>query len=134
MPAYTGSPRSSDWSIYMAAISTTTSTRDIFISSIYNYASNGLNNAPLSDWFDMIDGKSTGFRARPVVGGHLALMKGLLSSSGGRRDIAQTCGFQNTSSAGVPTSTLSGSGRSQLFIRNFVWLVTLCASAILASI
>jgi hypothetical protein len=118
----------------MAAVSTTTSTRDIFISSIYNYTSSGVNNAPLSDWFDTTDGKSAGFRARPVVGGHLALMKGLLPSSDGRRDIAQTCGFQNVSNVGMTTSMLSGSGWERSFGWNLVWLMTLCTGAILASI
>jgi hypothetical protein len=130
-----GSLHLSDWSIYMAAVSTTTSTRDIFISSIYNYASSGVNNAPISDWFDTTNGKSSGFRARPVVGGHLALMRGLLvPSSGERRDIEQTCGFQNVSSSETTTNTLSGSGRRQSFGWDLTWLMTLCAGATLASL
>jgi hypothetical protein len=41
---------------------------------VYKYASNGLNNVPLSDWYDASSGKMVGFQARPVVGGHLALV------------------------------------------------------------
>jgi hypothetical protein len=41
---------------------------------VVKYVSNGLNNVPLSDWYDASSGKTLGFQARPVVGGHLALL------------------------------------------------------------
>ncbi|PVF95783.1 DUF1793-domain-containing protein [Serendipita vermifera] len=84
----------SDWSIYMAAIATSTSTRDLFIDSIYDYISNGLNDAPFSDWYDTVNGKVVGFRARPVAGGHLALMKGVLPTAA---DGNGACGVPNSS-------------------------------------
>ncbi|CCA68621.1 probable glutaminase A [Serendipita indica DSM 11827] len=67
-----------DWSIWMAAIAKSRATRDIFIGSIYNYVSNERNSVPFSDWYDTDTGVVSGFRARSVVGGHFALMKGVL--------------------------------------------------------
>ena len=49
--------------------------RDLFITAVRNYLADGQNNVPLSDWFDTTTGKVEGFRARPVVGGHLALVR-----------------------------------------------------------
>ncbi|EPS94710.1 hypothetical protein FOMPIDRAFT_1054860 [Fomitopsis schrenkii] len=63
-----------DWQTLTAGIMTDTTVRDMFISALYAYASDGENNAPLSDLYDTISGDSVGFRARPVVGGHLALL------------------------------------------------------------
>ncbi|KIP02118.1 hypothetical protein PHLGIDRAFT_112413 [Phlebiopsis gigantea 11061_1 CR5-6] len=64
----------SDWSIWTAAISTTTAVRDLFITAVHNYAADGLSSQPLGDWYETLDGSVEGFRARPVVGGHLALL------------------------------------------------------------
>ncbi|KAG7096816.1 hypothetical protein E1B28_004225 [Marasmius oreades] len=64
----------SDWEIYTAGLVTSTSTRDLFISRVRSYAASGKNNVPLSDWYETTNGVSQGFRARPVVGGHLALL------------------------------------------------------------
>ncbi|KAJ6563311.1 DUF1793-domain-containing protein [Mycena vulgaris] len=44
------------------------------ITALKDYLSNGLNNVPFSDLYDTITGVATGFRARPVSGGHLALV------------------------------------------------------------
>ncbi|KAI0796743.1 DUF1793-domain-containing protein [Abortiporus biennis] len=65
----------SDWEIWTAGIVTSTSVRDTFISAVKNYASDGLNSQPLGDWYETANGKVEGFRARPVVGGHLALVR-----------------------------------------------------------
>ncbi|KAJ7761626.1 hypothetical protein DFH07DRAFT_815613 [Mycena maculata] len=64
----------SDWSIWTSAIVTDTTVRDQFITSLKGYISNGLNTVPFSDLFDTITGQVVGFQARPVVGGHLALL------------------------------------------------------------
>ncbi|TFK55924.1 DUF1793-domain-containing protein [Heliocybe sulcata] len=64
----------SDWSIWAAAIATSTTTRDLFISSVYKYAADGESSQPLGDWYETTDGSVEGFRSRPVVGGHLALV------------------------------------------------------------
>lgn len=64
----------SDWQMWTAAFMTNVTTRDMFIDSVYKYAADGANNMPLSDWYDTLSGVSDGFKARPVVGGHLALV------------------------------------------------------------
>lgn len=64
----------SDWELWTAAIMTNTATRDMFIDSVYKYAADGESNKPLGDWYETHDGTVYGFRARPVVGGHLALV------------------------------------------------------------
>ena len=53
---------------------TNMTTRDMFIDSVYKYAADGKSNQPLGDWYATLDGTVEGFRARPVVGGHLALV------------------------------------------------------------
>lgn len=64
----------SDWSIWTAAIATTTAVRDLFIGAVHSYAADGKSAQPLGDWYETTDGSVEGFRARPVVGGHLALL------------------------------------------------------------
>lgn len=51
-----------------------TTARDMFVTAVRAYAAVGLNSAPMSDWFDTVSGTVQGFRARPVIGGHLALV------------------------------------------------------------
>ncbi|KAK7060516.1 hypothetical protein VNI00_001281 [Paramarasmius palmivorus] len=64
----------SDWEIWTAGLVTDTATRDIFISAVKKWASSGTGNAPFGDWYETTNGAPQGFRARPVVGGHLALL------------------------------------------------------------
>ncbi|KAJ7044468.1 DUF1793-domain-containing protein [Mycena alexandri] len=64
----------SDWQIWTAAIMSDTNARDFFITSVKNAAANGLSSQPLGDWYEARDGTPEAFRARPVVGGHLALL------------------------------------------------------------
>ncbi|KAI0770848.1 DUF1793-domain-containing protein [Irpex lacteus] len=64
----------SDWEIWTAAIVSSTSVRDTFIKSVRNYAADGKSSQPLGDWYETTDGSVEGFRARPVVGGHFALV------------------------------------------------------------
>ena len=66
-----------DWEIWTAAIMSDTNTRDMLISAVAQYAANGQNDAPFSDWYETTDGKEAGVRARPVVGGHFALVSGI---------------------------------------------------------
>lgn len=60
-----------DWEIWTAAIMTDTVARDLFIGSVKKWASDGLSSQPLGDWYETTNGNPEGFRARPVVGGHL---------------------------------------------------------------
>ncbi|THH14879.1 hypothetical protein EW146_g5515 [Bondarzewia mesenterica] len=67
-----------DWQIFTAGMlaSTSTTTRDLLISRVRAYAgvALGSNTEPFGDWYETTDGAANGFRARPVVGGHLALV------------------------------------------------------------
>ena len=60
--------------MWTAAFMTNATTRDMFIDCVYKYAADGANSVPLSDWYDTLSGVYDGFIARPVVGGHLALV------------------------------------------------------------
>ncbi|KAL0573009.1 hypothetical protein V5O48_008955 [Marasmius crinis-equi] len=64
----------SDWEIWTAAIMTDNNMRDVLIKAVKAYVSGGTSSVPFSDWYETTDGKNQGFRARPVVGGHLALL------------------------------------------------------------
>ncbi|KAK1226441.1 hypothetical protein PQX77_010605 [Marasmius sp. AFHP31] len=64
----------SDWEIWTAGIMSDTSMRDALIKAVYTYASGGTSSQPFGDWYETSDGKAQGFRARPVAGGHLALL------------------------------------------------------------
>ncbi|KXN86419.1 hypothetical protein AN958_10281 [Leucoagaricus sp. SymC.cos] len=68
---YTKSGKSIYWEIWTAAIATDTTTRDLFISSVRKWAADGASSQPLADWYETTNGTPEGFRARPVVGGHL---------------------------------------------------------------
>jgi hypothetical protein len=52
-----------------------TNARDSFISAVKTTAANGLSSQPFGDWYEARDGTPESFRARPVVGGHLALVR-----------------------------------------------------------
>ncbi|ETW83902.1 hypothetical protein HETIRDRAFT_449514 [Heterobasidion irregulare TC 32-1] len=69
----------SDWQMVAAAALSTSSsdtTRDLLIDGVHAYAATSArgNSAPFGDWYDATTGAAEGFRARPVVGGHLALV------------------------------------------------------------
>ncbi|KAK8083629.1 hypothetical protein PG996_002410 [Apiospora saccharicola] len=65
----------SDWMMWAAAIAGT-DTRDMFIQKLANWVSATPTNRPMSDLFDGNTGDFPGitFNARPVVGGHFALL------------------------------------------------------------
>ncbi|KIY49337.1 DUF1793-domain-containing protein [Fistulina hepatica ATCC 64428] len=64
----------SDWEMWTAAIVTTKTVRDMFIDAVYAYATDGDSTQPFGDWYNTTTGAVNSFRARPVVGGHLALL------------------------------------------------------------
>jgi Domain of unknown function (DUF1793)/Domain of unknown function (DUF4965) len=121
-----------DWSIWTAAIASSPQLRDQFIGSIYNFASGGKNNMPFSDWYNTLTGISSGFRARPVAGGHLALMKGVLpsttTSTKSKRD--GTCGLLIQSSVvsnATAPSDSSSFGHRRRNVSTAVWMMPLAA-------
>ncbi|KAF7301796.1 DUF1793-domain-containing protein [Mycena indigotica] len=64
-----------DWEIFTASWATTTAVRDLLISAVKSWVSDGQYNAPFGDLYDTVTGAvAIGFKARPVVGGHLALL------------------------------------------------------------
>ena len=68
----------SDWEVYIAALwsSTSTDVHDLFIKGVYSYVSGGAsgNRSAFGDWYETTDTTPIGFRARRVLGGHLALV------------------------------------------------------------
>lgn len=63
-----------DWENWTAALVTDALVRDMLVRAVCNYAADGLSSVPLGDWYETANGGPDGFRARPVVGGHLALV------------------------------------------------------------
>ncbi|KAI1850635.1 hypothetical protein JX265_004345 [Neoarthrinium moseri] len=65
----------SDWEMFAAAIASA-DTRDIFIQKLANWINVTPTNRPLTDLYDAASGDYPGlqFTARPVVGGHFALL------------------------------------------------------------
>ncbi|KAF2233101.1 putative glutaminase [Viridothelium virens] len=63
-----------DWDSWVAAYSTSQSTKDMFIDDIWKYISNGKNSMPFSDKYNVAgDQEGIGqFRARPTVAAHFA--------------------------------------------------------------
>ncbi|OBZ70065.1 hypothetical protein A0H81_09936 [Grifola frondosa] len=65
----------SGWEIWTAAFVTSSSLRDSLISLVRKYASDGQGSQPFGDWYDATTGAVINtFKARPVVGAHLALL------------------------------------------------------------
>ena len=78
-----------DWQIWTAGTVTSTTVRDQFVRAVFSYASDGKNNQPLGDLYDTISGAqvANSGHARPVVGGHLALVRRNPPSSKHRANI-----------------------------------------------
>ncbi|KZV92933.1 DUF1793-domain-containing protein [Exidia glandulosa HHB12029] len=63
----------SDWQLWIAAISDDELKHGI-VSSLVRFYSDGINSTPMSDLYYVPEGRENAFKARPVVGGHLALL------------------------------------------------------------
>lgn len=71
-----------DWEMFAAASSANASTRNLFINRLYAFVSNGKTDAPFTDLMESTTGDFPKqpndpliyFLARPVVGGHFALL------------------------------------------------------------
>jgi hypothetical protein len=53
---------------------TDTTVRDHIVGLVVSYVASGLNSDPLADLYDVTSGYSLGYKARALVGGHLALL------------------------------------------------------------
>lgn len=82
----------SDWMLFAAAAAgpNHNAKRDMFIDDVHAFLTNGLNEVPFSDQWNVVagegNGQARGFRARPVVGGHfsvLAMQQGGAGGGGG---------------------------------------------------
>lgn len=60
----------SDWIMWTAALSPDKKTLAKFIDPLYNYVNETDTRVPISDWYDTVTGRKTGFMARSVIGGH----------------------------------------------------------------
>jgi len=56
-----------DWSMWVAAMATDAQFQTI-VAKIYKFANESPDRVPLTDWYDTVSGKVTGFRARTVLG------------------------------------------------------------------
>ncbi|KAI0744972.1 DUF1793-domain-containing protein [Earliella scabrosa] len=75
----------SDWMIWTAGFVTSDAVRDQFVSAVRKYAAVGKNTQAFGDLYETADGAQGphNFRARPVVGGHLALVSCVAGCSQG---------------------------------------------------
>lgn len=60
----------SDWIMWSAAMSPDQKTLVKFIEPLYDYVNETETRVPISDWYDTVTGRKTGFMARSVIGGH----------------------------------------------------------------
>ncbi|KAH9938229.1 uncharacterized protein B0H18DRAFT_1112408 [Fomitopsis serialis] len=88
----------SNWEIWAAATMTTTSAQNQLINYVHKYLSSSLNSVPASDW------------ARPVVGGHLALL--VTSASNSTSGTSITAGPTATAASPQSSSTATTSSHS----------------------
>ena len=60
----------SDWIMWTAAMSPDKKTLGKFIEPLYDYVNETETRVPISDWYDTVTGRKTGFMERSVIGGH----------------------------------------------------------------
>jgi hypothetical protein len=60
----------SDWVMWTAAMSPDQKTLKKFIDPLYDYVNETETRVPISDWYDTVTGRKTGFMARSVIAGH----------------------------------------------------------------
>ncbi len=58
-----------DWETWSASLATNPSDFQTLIAPMYNFMNTTTNRVPMSDWYDVSNVNSAGFKARPVVGG-----------------------------------------------------------------
>lgn len=60
----------SDWIMWTAGMAQDKKTFSKFVDPLYSYIHETQTRVPLSDWYDTVTGRKTGFMARSVIGGH----------------------------------------------------------------
>ncbi|KAF5390714.1 hypothetical protein D9757_002684 [Collybiopsis confluens] len=111
----------SDWQIFTSAIMTDTAVRDMFISSVTKFASGGTSSQPLTDWYDTVSGAPQSFRARPVVGGHLALLAlDNASISNGSSTSSSSSSSSSSPTSSSPTSSTDPSKKDSAAARSIM--------------
>ncbi|KAI0650358.1 DUF1793-domain-containing protein [Trametes meyenii] len=98
----------SDWQLWTAAVVTNNTVRDRLINSVRKYAADDNSSQPFADWYETLDGRPMSTRARPVVGGHLAISASAIAPSSPLPSSSLTPGSSTTSSGETQTSS-SGS-------------------------
>ena len=64
-----------DWEMWTAAwLKDHHDIRDLLISGLYTFATTTGQRVPMTDWYDTVTNRQSGFQARPVVGGFFALL------------------------------------------------------------
>ncbi|KAK9895539.1 DUF1793-domain-containing protein [Cystobasidium minutum MCA 4210] len=63
-----------DWLSWAAAATSNKTVSHMLLQGPMEFIRSGNSDAPLSDWYDTVDGSSPGFRARPVVAGHFSFL------------------------------------------------------------
>jgi hypothetical protein len=64
-----------DWEMWTAAwLKDHHEIRDLLIEGLYTFANTTGQRVPMTDWYDTVINRQSGFQARPVVGGFFALL------------------------------------------------------------
>ena len=64
-----------DWEMWTAAwLKDHHEVRDLLIAGLYTFADTTGQRVPMTDWYDTVTNRQSGFQARPVVGGFFALL------------------------------------------------------------
>lgn len=60
----------SDWIMWTAAMAPNQKVLAQFVNPLYKYVDETTTRVPISDWYNTVTGRKTGFMARSVIGGH----------------------------------------------------------------
>ncbi|WP_377267171.1 glutaminase domain-containing protein [Peterkaempfera sp. SMS 1(5)a] len=63
-----------DWEMWTAAWLRDHPVSDYLVGALYDFADTSPSRVPLTDWYDTVTNRQSGFQARPVVGGIFALL------------------------------------------------------------
>jgi hypothetical protein len=64
-----------DWEMWTAAwLKDHAQIRDLLVAGLYTFANTTGQRVPMTDWYDTVTNRQSGFQARPVVGGYFALL------------------------------------------------------------